>query len=93
MAAAVGSHSGKERSGGQAALHFVMVNSAVSTVVSGVRTLRQLKGAAGVMNAPVLKEDEVKELCEALPVNVYKDHRRSSLLFYLYMLIYVFCIH
>ena len=75
MAAAVGSHSGKERSAGQTALGFVIVNSAVSTVVSGVRTLAQLEDVADVMNVPELREDEVRELREALPVNVYKDHR------------------
>ena len=75
MAAAVGSHSGKERSAGQTALSFVIVNSAVSTVVSGVRTLAQLEDAAGVMGVPRLKEDELRELRGVLPVNVYKDHR------------------
>jgi len=75
MAAAVGSHSGNERSAGQTALGFVIVNSAVSTVVSGVRTLAQLEDVADVMNVPELREDEVRELREALPVNVYKDHR------------------
>jgi len=75
MAAAVGSHSGKERSAGQTALSFVIVNSAVATVVSGVRTLTQLEDVADVMNVPSLREDEVKELREALPANVYKDHR------------------
>jgi len=75
MAAAVGSHSGKERSAGQTALGFVIVNPAVSTVVSGVRTLAQLEDVAGVMDVPSLKEDEVRELREVLPANVYKDHR------------------
>lgn len=75
MAAAVRSHSGKERSAGQTALSFVIVNSAVSTVVSGVRSLTQLEDVVGVMDVPPLGEDEMRELRETLPVNVYKDHR------------------
>lgn len=38
MAAVVDSHYGKMRSAGQAVMDFVIVNSAVSTVVSGVCT-------------------------------------------------------
>lgn len=38
MAAVVNSHSGKRRSAGRTALSFVIVNPAVSTVVSGIRT-------------------------------------------------------
>jgi aryl-alcohol dehydrogenase-like predicted oxidoreductase len=75
MATAVVSHSGKERSPGQTALSFVIVNPAVSTVVSGIRTLVQLEDVAGVMDVPRLKEDELRELRGVLPVNVYKDHR------------------
>lgn len=75
MAAAVNSHSGKKRSAGQTALSFVLVNPAVSTVVSGIRTLAQLEDVAGVVDAPRLSEKEEQELRGVLPVNVYGDHR------------------
>jgi len=75
MATVIASHSGKERSACQTAVSFPLVNSAVSTVVSGVRTLAQLEDIAGVMDVPGLKEDELRELRSVLPVNVYRDHR------------------
>lgn len=76
MAAAVNSHSGKKRSAGQTALSFVIVNPAVCTVVSGIRTLAQLEDVVGVMDVPRLSEEEERELRGVLPVNVYRDHRR-----------------
>jgi len=75
MAAAVGSQSGKVRSAGQTALDFVLVNPAVSTVVSGIRTLAQLEDVVGVRDVARLTEEELKELRGVLPVNVYRDHR------------------
>ena len=70
------SHSGKRCSAGQTALSFGIVNPAVSTVVSGIRTLAQPEDVMGVMDVPRLSEEEERELRGVLPVNVYGDHRR-----------------
>lgn len=75
MAAAVHSHSGNGRSSSQTALRFAIVNPAVSTVVSGIRTLSQLEEAAATTVTATLTKEEVEDLTGTLPTNVYKDHR------------------
>ena len=75
MAGAVRSHSGKFRKSSQTALHFVLRNSAVSSIITGLRTEGQLDEIVGTMDVPRLTEGEEEQLRGVLPVNVYRDHR------------------
>ena len=75
MAAAVRSHSGKNRKNSQTALLFVLRNSAVSSIITGLRTPEQLEEVVGTMDLLGLSEGEERELRGVLPVNVYGGHR------------------
>jgi aryl-alcohol dehydrogenase-like predicted oxidoreductase len=75
MANAVGSHSGKGRKKSHVALQFVLRNSAVTSIITGLRTLSQLEDAVRTMIVPGLTEEEERQLRGVLPVNVYRDHR------------------
>jgi hypothetical protein len=37
--------------------------------------MEQLKEAVEAINAPALSEEEIKMLREAIPVNIYEQHR------------------
>jgi len=74
-AKAVESLSGEERSPSQTALQFVLQNSAVSSVVVGIRNLQQLEEVAATPNTAQLTAGEMDQLKHVLSPNFYELHR------------------
>jgi aryl-alcohol dehydrogenase-like predicted oxidoreductase len=72
---AIKSISLKERNAAQTAIQYVLNNPAVTSAIVGIRTMEQLKEAVEAINAPALREEEIKMLREAIPVNIYEQHR------------------
>ena len=72
---AIKSISIKERNAAQTAIQYVLNNPAVTSAIVGIRTMEQLKEAVEAINAPALSEEEIKMLREAIPVNIYEQHR------------------
>jgi aryl-alcohol dehydrogenase-like predicted oxidoreductase len=66
-----------DQQNGQAdrAIHFAMDQSAISSVVIGIRTEAQLKEAVNAGRSPVLNQTDLKTLQSALPPNTYSEHR------------------
>ncbi|MGZ3923068.1 MAG: aldo/keto reductase, partial [Flavisolibacter sp.] len=71
----VRSVSGKERSGAQTALQFVLQQPAVTSAVVGIRTMLQIEEAVAAITAPPLASAEMHALQNTIPANRYKDHR------------------
>jgi aryl-alcohol dehydrogenase-like predicted oxidoreductase len=63
------------RTEAQTALQFVLSHPAITSAVVGIRTLPQLEEAAGVPEALPLTAAEIKILSEAIPANLYDQHR------------------
>jgi aryl-alcohol dehydrogenase-like predicted oxidoreductase len=74
-AGAVLSLSGTNRSPARTALQFVLGNPAITSAVTGLRTIRQLEDAAGATDVPHLTAEEMETLRSVLPVNYYDQHR------------------
>jgi aryl-alcohol dehydrogenase-like predicted oxidoreductase len=82
-AGVIRSFSGMHRSPSQTALQFVLQNPAITTAVTGLRTIRQLEdilkdpppGSVKAGAIPVLTEKEMQSLRESIPVNYYDQHR------------------
>ncbi|MEO8852846.1 MAG: aldo/keto reductase [Ginsengibacter sp.] len=74
-AKAVNSISSKERNAAQIAIQYVLKNPAVTSAVVGIRTMKQLEDAVKAIDSPELSTEEWKILAEAIPVNVYEQHR------------------
>lgn len=74
-AAAIRSLSGTNRSPACTALQFVLGNPAITSAVTGLRTIGQLEDAAGVMDVLRLTPEEMQTLREVVPVNYYDQHR------------------
>lgn len=72
---AIASLSGKQRSPAQIALKFVMQQPAISTAVVGIRTRQQLDDCLGVVDAPELSLEEIRQLQAAVPALRYEMHR------------------
>jgi len=72
-AAAVQSLSNDQRNAAQTALRFVLQHPAITSVVAGIRTMQQLEEA--VADFPLLTEEEITKLKEAVAVNRYEQHR------------------
>jgi aryl-alcohol dehydrogenase-like predicted oxidoreductase len=72
---AIKSISLKERNAAQTAIQYILNNPAVTSAIVGIRTMEQLKEAVEAINAPALSEEEIKMLREAIPVNIYEQHR------------------
>jgi aryl-alcohol dehydrogenase-like predicted oxidoreductase len=68
-------YSGRDRSAPQTALQFVLSNSAVASAVVGIRTMQQLEEAAGTISAPLLTNDELKDVSHSIIPKKYKEHR------------------
>jgi len=66
--------SGDERTMSQTAVQFVLRHPAITTAVTGFRTMEQLNDLLGTDMLP-LTEEEYKTLAEAVPVNYYDSHR------------------
>ena len=67
--------SGNRRNAAQTALRFVLTHAAITTAVVGIRTGAQLEDCLGIVDTPPLTEEEMLTLKEALPVNIYENHR------------------
>jgi aryl-alcohol dehydrogenase-like predicted oxidoreductase len=74
MAGAVFSLSGTNRNSARTALQFVLENPAITSAVTGIRTIGQLEDAAGALAADRLTAEEMETLRDILPVNYYEQH-------------------
>lgn len=66
---------GTNRSRTETVLQFVLHHPAITTAVTGVRTMEQLKECLRAANAKPLTDGEMLRLKEVLEPNVYADHR------------------
>lgn len=67
--------SGTKRHPAATALQFVLENPAVTSAVTGLRTMEQLEEAVAAIKAPWLTAQEVETLRGLVPVNYYDHHR------------------
>ena len=74
-AAAVHAQSGAERGPAATAVRFVLGHPAVSSAVLGIRTMPQLEEALAAGRTQPLTGPEADALRNALPANVYAEHR------------------
>jgi aryl-alcohol dehydrogenase-like predicted oxidoreductase len=74
-AGAILSLSGTNRSPACTALQFVLGNPAITSAVTGLRTIGQLEDAAGAMDVPRLTPEEMQALRDVVTVNYYEQHR------------------
>lgn len=74
-AAAVHAQSGAERGPAAVAVQFVLHHPAVSSAVLGIRTAAQLEEALAAGRTQPLTGPEADALRNALPANVYAEHR------------------
>lgn len=65
--------SGPQRLPSQSALKYVLMHSAVTSAVVGIRTRQQLEEAAA--NVPRLNASEYEQLTAAVPVRDYTEHQ------------------
>jgi aryl-alcohol dehydrogenase-like predicted oxidoreductase len=75
MAIAVKSIAGKARTPAQTAIHYVLANKAISSVVTGIRTKEQLEEVAAAPERQLLTEQELETLSLVIPANLYDSHR------------------
>lgn len=69
---AIANVSGPQRKPSQSALKYVLMHSAVTSAVVGIRTREQLEEAAA--NAPRLNAAEYEQLTASVPVRDYTEH-------------------
>ncbi|NSL90081.1 aldo/keto reductase [Chitinophaga sp. Mgbs1] len=74
-AAAIARISVDGRDAAQTALRFVLQHPAVTSAVTGIRTEAQLTDALQAVTARPLSAEETAALREALPANIYEQHR------------------
>jgi aryl-alcohol dehydrogenase-like predicted oxidoreductase len=67
--------SSKNRSKAATAMRFVVQNPAITTAVVGIRTMQQLQDILQVQHTLPLTAEEMQQLKNAIPVNVYQEHR------------------
>lgn len=72
IAAAVRFVAGEKRSPGRTALYYVLRHPAVTTAVTGIKTMQQLEDSANLYLSPDLSGAEYAFLKEALKPNYYK---------------------
>jgi aryl-alcohol dehydrogenase-like predicted oxidoreductase len=75
MAQAIKSISGKARTPAQTAIHYVLANPAITSVVTGIRTKEQLEEVAATPLMQLLTEQELETLSLVIPANLYDSHR------------------
>jgi aryl-alcohol dehydrogenase-like predicted oxidoreductase len=75
IALAVKSISGIARTPAQTAIHYVLANPAISSVVTGIRTKEQLEEVAAAPERQLLTEQELETLSKVIPANLYDSHR------------------
>ena len=64
-----------QRSAAQTAIQYVLKNPAITSAIVGIRTMEQLKDAAGALNSQALDNEEMEILRNAVPINFYGQHR------------------
>lgn len=74
-AGAVQSVTNELRDATQTALRFVLQHHAITSAVVGMRTNEQLAEAVKAIESPILSEEELDILRQAVPVNYYDQHR------------------
>ena len=74
-ASAIQNISSDQRSASQIALRYTLKHQAVTTVVAGIRTQKQLLDNASTSDSPSLSAEDLQALEQALPPNLYKLHR------------------
>lgn len=74
-AAAIKAISNNQRNTAQTALRFVLHHPAITTAVAGIRTMQQLEEAAAVFKTPILTENDISTLQQAVVANKYEQHR------------------
>jgi aryl-alcohol dehydrogenase-like predicted oxidoreductase len=57
------------------ALQWILNNSAVTSVVQGMRTLEQVHDALALNRSTLLSQAELDEIGSVLNPNIYSDHR------------------
>lgn len=67
--------SGAARSASQTATQFVLSHQAITTAVTGIRTLAQLEDAVAASAVPALTTAERERLRAAIPARQYDQHR------------------
>ncbi len=72
---AVRAVSNKLRTPVHTAIRFVLQHPAITSAVVGIRTVQQLEEAVAAINSPVLSTDEMDQLYQSLPINLYDSHR------------------
>jgi len=63
------------RTPAQTAIQFVLHHTAITAAVIGIRTVEQLEDALLTMKARPLTYEEMEILKNAVPVNIYEQHR------------------
>ena len=74
-AAAVAICSSHHRSPVQTAIRYVLHGHPFVTVVVGVSNIIQLDEVAGIINTPLLSDEEYEILRTSIPAKIYSDHR------------------
>jgi aryl-alcohol dehydrogenase-like predicted oxidoreductase len=74
-AAAVHAVSNAQRNAAQSAIQFVLQHPAVAAAIPGIRTMHQLEEAVQALDVPVLTNNDMRVLQNAIPVNYYEQHR------------------
>lgn len=72
---AVNTLSADGRSAAQTAIQYVLNHPAVTSVVVGMHTRRQIEEAATALSAPQLTDDEIEFLKNKIPARKYLHHR------------------
>ena len=75
MAGAVARHSSIDRSPAATAIQYVLGNPALTSAITGIRTIEQLRELVQVSGASGLTPAERTMLQETLPANLYTEHR------------------
>jgi aryl-alcohol dehydrogenase-like predicted oxidoreductase len=65
----------EDRTASQTAVRFVLQHPAVTSAVTGVSKMEQLKDIAGATDSPVLTEEEIKILQDSISAKKYQEHR------------------
>ena len=65
----------QKRTKGQTALQFCLAQSAVTTIVAGIRTFDQLEENTKVFQVPFMEESELQKLKYSIPAARYEMHR------------------
>lgn len=74
-ATAVAQVSGKARTASQTAIQYVLHHPAVTSVVVGMHTRRQIEEGVNALTVPFLNDEEIEYLKNKIPARKYENHR------------------